>query len=342
MKDIPAIAMDIIGNDQPTPDALKGAALAIGNFDGVHKGHVAVLAAAAKQAGRLDCPFGAVVFEPHPREFFTPHIPLFRLTRLADKARLMDRLGLDVLHVVDFDDELAALSAADFVTRVLSRRIDARHIVAGYDFRFGKGREGDTEILARLCHRAGIGTTIVEPAIAQGDHSGEAYSSTAVRRTIEAGDPYAAALMLGHWWSILGIVENGDRRGRTIGYPTANIHLPEGQVPRLGIYAAAIRIGGEIDDPDAPARPGVAYFGTRPTFGKEKIVLEAHLFDFSGDLYGEELKVEFVDFIRGDEKFDNVDALVARMDADAAAAREILKRVEREQPIAPLTALERR
>lgn len=330
--------MKVIRDGQRVPHALRGGALAIGNFDGVHRGHVAVLDAAADAAGRLAAPFGAVIFEPHPREYFAPHTPLFRLTPLPLKTRLLARLGLDVCYVMRFDDALARMSAAEFAGEVLAGRLQARHVVAGYDFRFGKGREGTPALLAELGGDAGFGVSVVEPVAPEGEGAEAVFSSSAVRRMLEAGDPAGAARMLGHWWAVLGRVEGGDRRGRTIGYPTANIRLPDGQAPRLGIYAVRACLAGEWPD---GLRPAVAYFGRRPTFGKTDIVLEVHLFDVDVDLYGEELIVEFVEFIRPDRGFDDVAALTAQMRADESEARAILARMAEEPPIPSLPWLNR-
>jgi len=330
--------MKIIHDGDRLDSALEGASLAIGNFDGVHRGHVAVLDAAAR-AGPAQAPFGAIVFDPHPREHFAPHIPHFRLTPMALKQRLFEVLGLDMVVILRFDDALAQMSAHDFVHRILLDRLKLGHVVVGYDFRFGKGREGTPDLLREEGARAGFGVSVVEAVSVEGEAGDGKSSSSAVRRMLEAGDMEGAAHMLGHWWTILGTVDKGDQRGRTIGYPTANILLPIGQVPRLGIYAARVALSDQWPD---TMRPAVAYFGQRPTFDKDDIVLEVHLFDFDGDLYGRDLMVEFVSYIRPDQAFEGVEALTAQMDKDSAKARAILADLDANPPLAPLPWLNRR
>lgn len=329
--------MKIIHDGDPLPPELEGASLAIGNFDGIHRGHIAVLDAAAKAAGP-DAPFGAIMFEPHPRSYFAPHIPHFRLTPPDLKRRVLGELGLDLMVMMNFNDRLAQMPAADFARDELGARLQPRRVVIGYDFRFGKGRQGTPELLKSEGAKAGFDVTVVEPVVSAGDPMEGKFSSSAIRRMLEAGDVEGAGRMLGRWWAVTGTVEPGDRRGREIGYPTANIQLPADQAPRLGIYAARAALA---DDWPGGMRPAVAYFGRRPTFAKDDIVLEVHLFDFDGDLYGKTLLVEFVSFIRPDEAFEGIEALTARMDDDAATARAILDQIAADPPLPPLPWLNR-
>jgi riboflavin kinase / FMN adenylyltransferase len=305
--------MEIIRGWHEVAPAVRGAALAIGNFDGVHRGHRAVLDAATAAAGRLSCVAGAMVFEPHPRKFFQPAKPLFLLTPLERKLALFERYGLHMTAVLLFDAELSALSAEDFVRDVLVGAFGIRHAVTGYDFFFGKGREGTPEKLRALGDRYGFGVTIIE---AVGD-SGEIFSSTRIRELLAEGNVAAAADMLGAWWTVSGVVESGAGRGTGLGFPTANIRLDRDQALGHGIYAVRVRLNGERHD-------GAAYLGTRPTFDAGPPLLEVFLFDFDGNLYGRTIEVEFIGFVRPDAKFRSGTDLAAQMQVDVAKAREIL------------------
>jgi riboflavin kinase / FMN adenylyltransferase len=295
------------------PEQARGAALAIGNFDGVHRGHQALLTAAIAVAARLHCPAGAIVFEPHPREFFQPDHPHFRLSPLRRKLALLEMLGLGVGVVIPFDASLAALSADAFIERVLAQALAARHVVVGYDFRFGKGRAGDVELLRQAGGVHGFGVTVV-PQMAE---SGEVFSSSGVRAMLAQGDVRGAAQMLGHWWRVGGTVVGGAQRGRGLGFPTANLALSRGTALAHGIYAVRVYSEGK-------RRDGAAYLGTRPTFDDGEAVLEVFLLDFDGNLYGRDIEVEFIDFVRGDAKFAAVADLETQMAKDCARAREIL------------------
>jgi riboflavin kinase/FMN adenylyltransferase len=256
---------------------------------------------------------GAVVFEPHPREFFQPARPLFTLTPLPQKLRLLEKYGVDITFVLPFAHELAQMSAEEFVERVLVAGLGVAHVVIGYDFLFGRSRAGNAQQMADLGKVFGFGVSIVPP-IGSG---GEVFSSSAVRAELAQGDVEGAAQMLGHRWKVEGVVQGGARRGTGLGYPTANIALGKGAALAHGIYAVHVGFGGE-------RYQGAAYLGTRPTFDDGSPVLEVFLFDFDGDLYGRVIEVEFVEFLRGDRKFDNLDALKAQMDIDCAQAREVL------------------
>ena len=305
--------MDVLHGWRDTPEALKGASLAIGNFDGVHRGHRAVLKAAQAAAapGRKA---GAIVFEPHPRKFFQPGKPLFQLTNLSRKLELIAECGMDLAVVLPFDAELASLSAESFVHDVLVEGLAISHTVTGYNFFFGKGRQGNTQLLKTLGTKYGFGVTIVEAA----GSSGEIYSSTRVRELLAEGDVAGAAEILGAWWQVEGTVEAGAGRGRGLGFPTANIRLVEGQSLSHGIYAVRVLAKGGW-------RHGAAYLGTRPTFDSGPPLLEIFLFDFEGDLYGETVKVDFIEFIRPDAKFRSGGDLALQMRVDCEKAKAVLE-----------------
>lgn len=309
--------MHVSHDGRDLPARLAGASLALGNFDGVHRGHQAVLAAARAAAGAAGRPAGVMVFEPHPRAFFQPDRPLFRLTALDVKLELFAAYGLDLAVVMRFDAALAGMGAGAFVDDILVGRLAIAHAACGFDFHFGKGREGTPAFLRAAAARHGFGVTIVEP-VANG---GEVYSSSAVRACLAEGRVEEAARMLGYRWFVRGAVAGGDRRGRTIGFPTANIALAPETRLRHGIYAVRVKRG---EGAAASVHDAVANFGVRPTFGAGTPLLEVFLFDFSGDLYGETLEVEFVGFIRSEVRFDGVEALVAQMHDDAARARALL------------------
>ena len=291
----------------------RGGVAALGNFDGVHKGHRALMAEARRQAGGT-APVLAITFDPHPRRYFVPDAPPFQLDKLTRKSQLLAALGAQAVVAFRFDAALAELKPEAFVTDILAHDLSLKHVVVGYDFTFGKGRAGNTALLQSLGGAHGIGLSVVQ---SQGDGSG-AYSSTRIRSLLQAGAPEQAAELLGRYWEVEGVVQHGDQRGRTIGFPTANVDMGHYLVPRLGVYAVRVRL------PDGSEQDGVANLGMRPTFGKDKVALEAHLLDFQGDLYGQMLRVAFVGFIRPERKFAGLDELKAQIAADAGKAREIL------------------
>lgn len=299
--------------DEPVPPNLAGAVAALGNFDGVHRGH-RVLAEAVREAA-AEAPAIVLTFEPHPRAFFAPDMPMFRLTGPEAKEIVFRRLGLDGLVIRRFDAELAGTGARAFVHDLLKRDLGLSGVVIGHDFHFGRGREGTPAILADLCREAGLACRIVPP-VALGTEA-EPISSSGIRRALAAGDLTRANALLGYRWFVLGAVRHGDKRGRVLGYPTANVALPDCGLAH-GIYAVRARLS------DGSLRDGVASYGRRPTFDDGAPLLEVNLFDFAGDLYGQTLAVEFVAWIRGEERFDSAEALVARMDIDAAEARRLL------------------
>lgn len=296
------------------PRDCRGAVLAIGNFDGVHRGHQALMkgtrAVAAERAGTKA---GVLIFEPHPRQFFQPDRPHFGLTTLPQRLELLRRYGMDLTVVLPFDQKFANLEAQAFIERVLVAGLGVRHVIVGYDFHFGKGRAGSPQMLAEAGHDMGFGVTIVEQ-VAEG---GEVVSSSAIRSELAQGDVVGAAKMLGHWWRVRGHVRGGAKRGTGMGYPTANIGLAPGVALAHGIYAVRVYIGKEVHD-------GAAYFGTRPTYDNGDALLETFLFDFDDNIYGREIEIEFVGHVRGDRKFHDTESLVKQMDLDVAKARDML------------------
>ena len=302
------------GTSRPGP-ALEGAVVAIGNFDGVHRGHRAVIGAALERARALGRPAAALTFEPHPRSFFRPQEPLFRLTDERAKLRLFAGTGLAGAIVLTFDAALAEPAPEDFVNDVLLHRLGIAGAAVGYDFRFGKNRAGTPDLLAAEGARRHFAVDIV-PAVAT---DGERISSGAIRAALAAGRVREAALSLGYPWFISGEVVHGDKRGRELGYPTANLRLDPSCALRHGIYAVRIGIGSRRYD-------GVASFGRRPMFDVGTVLLEVFLFNFSGDLYGQTIDIAFIDWIRHELKFDTIDELVRRMDEDSRLARIALAR----------------
>lgn len=328
----------IIEAGAPLPEALRGGVIAIGNFDGIHRGHQHLLAEAKAEAKRRNTHWGLVTFEPHPRSFFRPADPVFRLTPLPLKARLVAALGASFTAVLAFDATLAAMTPEDFVRKELSERLGVAHVVTGYDFHFGHGRKGTPETMRALGRQLGLGVTVIDQVT---DDNGFApFSSSAIRDSLRHGHVSEAARQLGYWWTVEGEVVKGDQRGRTIGFPTLNIVLPDGSEPFQGIYALRVR---DTAKPDAPYWQGAGYFGRRPTFASEKTFLEVYLMGFSGDLYGKTMLVEFIDLIRGDRRFDTIDDLVAQMKLDCAEVEKRLIAVEKQDPLAgfPLAEMQK-
>lgn len=310
--------MRLIRHLADVPPEGRGAVVALGNFDGVHLGHQTVIRHAAEVAEAHKAPLGVLTFEPHPRSFFRPQDPIFRLTPFRIKTRHLQDLGVDYLFELTFDAEMAARPAETFVEEILVAGLGVTHVVVGYDFCFGKGRTGNASLLTEYGGRHGFGVTSVAAA-KLGD--GPAYSSTLIRQQLQAGDPKSAAATLGRPWEIEGRVEHGDARGRQLGFPTANVAIGEYLEPKLGVYAIMATLA---DEPSQNWVTGVANLGRRPTVGGTRVQFEAHLFDFVGDLYGKHLRVALIDFIRPEMKFNGLDALKAQIAADSAKAREIL------------------
>ncbi|MEI4473655.1 bifunctional riboflavin kinase/FAD synthetase [Frigidibacter sp. MR17.24] len=308
------------GDWQAIAAGARGASVAMGNFDGVHLGHQAVIRAARDAAP--GAPLGVVTFEPHPREFFARHRgdaaqPAFRLMDADARASRLGKLGVAQLYELKFDAALAAMSAEDFAREVLARGLGISHVTVGADFEFGRGRSGNAAVLADLGRRFGFGVTVL-PLLAA---NATRVSSTAIRRLLSEGHPREAKELLGHWHRIEGPVIHGEKRGRELGYPTANMAVGGLHLPRLGVYAVKADV---LDGPQAGSYGGAASLGVRPMFGENTPNLETFLFDFSGDLYGKRLSVAFIDYLRPELKFDGLPALMAQMEADCARAREIL------------------
>lgn len=296
------------------PADVGGAAIALGNLDGVHLGHQSVLAAAAASGLPM---VAAAVFEPHPRRLFQPDAAPFRLQSPAQRARALNACGVQMLYEIQFDRALASLTDADFCAEILVARMRAGHVAVGADFCFGKGRMGTAASLAAHGARLGFGVSVVEPVDDLGAPG--KVSSTRIRDALTAGDVGAAARLLGRLWAIEGVVGPGAQRGRTIGFPTANVGLGDYVQPRLGVYAVTVDVG------DNRWRPGVANIGMKPTIADTHTpLLEVHIFDFSGDLYGRRMETRLHGFIRDERKFDGLPALLAQIDADAQTARRVL------------------
>jgi len=310
--------MQLVRTYTEVPESARGAVVALGNFDGVHLGHQAVIGEARRLAGQLGAPSGVMTFSPHPRRFFRPDDRLFELTPVPAKRRFIEALGIDILFLMDFTAEFAAIPANDFAGKVLAAGLGVRHLVVGYDFVFGRGRAGNVELLRSLGEEHGFGVDVVG-AVAGPD--GAVYSSTVIREHLRAGRVREAAALLGRAWEIEGKVTSGDQRGRQIGFPTANVDPGDQVMPALGVYAvwAGITSDGATD-----WRPAVANIGRRPTFQGDGVTVEAHLFDFDGDLYGRTLRVALVEFLRPEMKFDGIEAIRAQIEKDSAQARALL------------------
>ena len=321
--------MRVIHGYQHVSPECQGASIAIGNFDGVHRGHQALLLEALTKARGEGRPAGVMVFEPHPREFFRPAEPHFRLTTLEQKLALIERLGLDFAIVMAFDAALAGLPAEDFIAHVLIDALQVKHVVIGYDFFFGKNRGGTPETMRAAGEELGFAVSVISPVA----EAGEVFSSSEVRAKLSAGDVRGAAVDLGHWWRVKGVVTGGAKIGSGLGFPTANITLAPGTALGHGIYAARVYVGEARYD-------GAAYLGTRPTFDDGAPVLEVFLLDFDGDLYGREIEVEFLDFIRGDLRFIDIEELKAQMAKDCARARAIIAETDRNPPLAKFALAE--
>lgn len=298
------------------PDDVRGAVIALGNFDGLHRGHQAVIKQVRQIADDHGALAGIGLFRPHPYRFFKPDAPPFRLMSAGLREGVMGDLGLDLLFEIPFDNSLREMDDTEFVERVLHRGLGIRHVVVGEDYGFGKNRCGNVESLTRLCAERGIGVTAVSPV---GLHRfyGK-YGSTEIRKALAQGDVFHAQHMLSRPWMVDGIVQKGQQRGRTINFPTANLDFSDLVRPKFGVYAVEVRIAGENE-----WRPGVANTGTRPTVDGDEARLEVHIFDFDRDIYGQRLTVRFRSFIREEQKFESFEALRAQIARDADGARAI-------------------
>ncbi len=298
----------------------RGAAAAIGNFDGVHIGHQAVIDLTRKIAESSGAPLGIMTFEPHPRSYFSKDSNPFRLMNADAKAHRLEKLGVEKLYEVPFNEALASLSPEEFAQQVIHDQLGLTHVVVGADFCFGKGRSGTTKHLQDYGAHMGFGVTIAD-LISNGTG---AVSSTAIRQALSEGRPRDAAAMLDHWHRIEGEVIRGHQRGRDLGYPTANMSIAGLHPPKFGVYAVKVDV---LDGPHQGSYDGAASIGVRPMFGENLPNCETYIFDFKGDLYGATLSVALVDFLRPELKFDGIDALITQMDADCDKARKILANV---------------
>lgn len=308
--------MDLFQNISNFPNNLHGGVIAIGNFDGLHRGHCALIGAAAKIAAAHNVPLGILTFEPHPRTLFQAPSEPFRLTPPPLKRERAALTSADFMVELPFNRELAQLSAADFIQNILVESLHASHIVVGEDFRFGQGRTGDITTLAAQGEIHGFGVTPLSPVQ---NETSQTYSASTIRSLLRRGAVAEADAMLGWKWEIRGEVVHGDKRGRELGYPTANVPLKDTLHPSFGIYATWVRIEGEDT-----WRPAATNIGIRPMFETKTALVEAHLLDYEGDLYGKTLHIRLVRKIRDEAKFDNLEALVAQMEKDCATATRIL------------------
>lgn len=293
----------------------RGASAAIGNFDGLHLGHAHVIGI-AREAAR-DAPLGVVTFEPHPREFFAPTAPPFRLMNAEAKAHRLAKMGVDRLYQLAFNSSLSSLNADQFAKDVIADGLGLTHVVVGADFCFGKGRQGNTEMLQEFGEEFGFGVTIAD--IIESEHG--QVSSTNIRLALSEGRPSDAAKMLGHWHRIDGVVISGEQRGRVLGYPTANLSIEGLHPPKFGVYAVLVDI---LTGPHQGSFQGAASIGVRPMFDGEVANCETYIFDFEGDIYGADISVALVEYLRGEERFDDLDGLIAQMQNDCDRSRELL------------------
>jgi riboflavin kinase / FMN adenylyltransferase len=300
--------------DLPAGD--RGAAVAMGNFDGVHRGHQRVIELAATAAAEQGVPLGVITFDPHPRVYFRPSEPAFRLMKPDQQARALEKLGVDMLYVLPLEAELAGMTDRQFATEVLHEGLDARHVAVGFDNSFGKGRTGTPDTMRVYGQELGFGVSVAEPV---GDGGGEKFSSTAVRDALREGRPDLAAEILGRPFAIEGPVQRGRQLGRKLGFPTANVDLGDYVTPRFGVYAVRTRLS------DGREFEGVANVGINPTVqGVTRPLLEVWLFDFDEDIYDRIIETDLIAFLRPEEKFESLEAMTDQVMADAKRAREVL------------------
>ncbi|MTI11080.1 bifunctional riboflavin kinase/FAD synthetase [Curvivirga aplysinae] len=311
--------MKLFRHYDTTPPDHQGGVVVLGNFDGVHRGHQAVIGMAAALARDLDAPLQVMSFEPHPRQYFKPDQDPFRLTPMRNKVHHIEALNVDSLFVLNFDENFSELTAEEFLQQVIVDGLKAKHVVVGYDFCFGKGRVGNADMMTAFGkEKGGFGVTAVDPQSSADD---EVYSSTIIRDYLREGQPGWAAAILGRPFEIEAHVNKGAQLGRTIGFPTANLSLGEYIRPKYGVYA--VRLGVEVDG-DVEWFDGVANLGKRPTVDGLTELLEVHVFDFDRDLYGKAVRVALIEFIRAEQKFNGVDELKAQIAIDSETARRIL------------------
>jgi riboflavin kinase/FMN adenylyltransferase len=306
----------VIKGGKDLPEGDRGAAVAMGNFDGVHRGHQQVIALAAKAAGELGVQLGVITFDPHPRVYFRPDEPAFHLMKADQQARALEALGVDVLYVLPLTPELAQMTDREFAETVLHRGLGARHVAVGFDNSFGKGRTGSPDTMRAYGQEMGFGVSVAAPVE---DGEGEKFSSTAVREALRGGHSEAAAQILGRPFAIEGAVQRGRQLGRKLGFPTANVALGDYVIPRFGVYATRTRL------PDGRDIPGVANIGINPTIeGVRAPLLEVWLFDFDEDIYDQVIETDLIAFLRPEAKFDSLEIMTEQVMKDAKAARDLL------------------
>ncbi len=300
------------------PEKHHHGSIAIGNFDGMHKGHCAVINQAGLFARDRGIPWGVLTFEPHPQEVFNEATPFFRLTPLKIKNRQIEALGVEFLIMIQFDNEFAKITADEFADQILVQNLNVSYVVSGFNFSFGHKRSGNAEFLQTKGKQLGFGTSGIKEIL---DEDGEIISSTRIRKFLNDGNPQAAANLLGRFYEIEGVVFRGDQRGHKIGFPTANISLNNNLRPAIGVYAIKAGIDRGLN---TVWHDGVANLGYRPTFGGSKCILETHLFNFDEDIYGANLRVAIIDFIRPEKKFDNIERLTEQIKLDCSQSKSVL------------------
>ena len=293
----------------------RGAAVALGNFDGVHRGHQQVIAQAAKAALADKTPLGVITFDPHPRRLFRPTEPAFKLMTHGQQARALGGLGVDLLYLLPFDFEMASFGDREFVEKVLVEGLGVKHVAAGFDISFGRGRSGSADLLRTYGAEYGFTVSIADPVASR---DGDKFSSTAVRDALRDGQPDQAARILGRPFAIEGVVRRGQQLGRQLGFPTANVEVEDYVVPKLGVYATRTRL------PDGREVPGVANLGNNPTTGMVETRLETWLFDFDEDLYGQIIETDLIAFLRPELKFESLELMIEQIHRDEQAARAIV------------------
>lgn len=308
------MSLRVIHHWKKLTDAERGASVALGNFDGVHRGHQRVIAGAAAGAREHGCPLGVITFDPHPRRLFQPDQPTFRLMTIGQQARALEALGVDLFYVLPFDYEMASFTDREFVEKVLVGGLGVRHVAVGFDISFGKGRTGSPDLMRKYGEEFGFTVSVADAA----GEGGEKYSSTAVRNALRDGRPEVAAAILGRPFAIEGVVRRGKQLGRTIGFPTANLMLSDYVAPRFGIYATRTRL------PDGREIAGASSLGVNPTTGEEEPRLEVWLFDFDEDLYGQVIETDLIAYLRPEEKFETIEAMIDQIREDEAQARALL------------------
>jgi riboflavin kinase/FMN adenylyltransferase len=309
------MALKIVNGWKSLPDSERGAAVALGNFDGVHRGHQQVIAQAAKAAQADKAPLGVVSFDPHPRRLFRPSEPAFKLMTHEQQARALEALGVDLLYLLPFDFEMASFGDREFVEKVLVQGLGVKHAAVGFDISFGRGRTGSADLMKAYGAQFGFSVSVAEPVASR---DGDKFSSTGVRDALREGHPEAAARILGRPFAIEGVVRRGQQLGRTLGFPTANVEVEDYVVPKLGVYATRTRL------PDGRLVPGVANLGNNPTTGIVETRLETWLFDFDEDLYGQIIETQLITFLRPELKFDSLELMIEQILRDEQQARAIV------------------